>query len=142
MLPLVPLIGLVRMPCTCSPCSPTAADDPLEGPGAVPGVGHHALPVEPTPADLELRLHEHDEVGLRHAGDRRGRPCTRVSEMNDRSATTRSAGPPRSSAVRPRTVVPLRSSTRGSCGHLGHELAVADVDRDDSGQRRGPAAPA
>ena len=39
---------------------------------------------------------------------------TRVSEMKDRSATSRSNGPPRSTGSTSRTLVPDRSTTRGS----------------------------
>ena len=40
--------------------------------------------------------------------------ATRVREMKDRSATSRSKGPPTAFASRPRTLVPDRSRTRGS----------------------------
>ena len=65
MLPLVPLIGLVRMPCTCSPCSRHGRDHLVERTGAVAGIGDHALPVEAPPAHLELGLHEQHQVGIR-----------------------------------------------------------------------------
>ena len=90
--------------------------------------------ITPRPRDdlgasgLELRLDQQHQSGRRDAARRAAAPSTRVSEMNDRSATTTSTGPPmlagvasrtwkRSSTVHPRVVADARV-----------ELTVADVD--------------
>ena len=67
---------------------------------------------------------------------RRGRASTRVREMNDRSATTRSAGPPRSSARQP--------ADRGAAALLDPRVAApprARAGRDRRRPRRRVAAP-
>ena len=91
---------------------------------------HAATPPTSGPAGLELRLHQQHES----APGRGARPAapgsTARSEMNDRSATTRSTGPPIASGVRCRTLARSRTSTRGSLAQARVELAVADVDGD------------
>ena len=57
--------------------------------------------------------------------------------MKDRSATTSAGAGVDVSAASVRTLMPSRTSTRGSCAQLVDELVVADVDRDDV---RGAAA--
>ena len=51
--------------------------------------------------------------------------------MNDRSATTRSTGPPMASAVSSRTLVRSMTITRGVGPQRPRQLAVADVGGDD-----------
>ena len=66
---------------------------------------------------------------------------TRRSEMNDRSATTRSTGPSIASGVSVRTLVRSWTRTRSSVRRLPGQLAVADVDGDDLGGAAAAAAP-
>ena len=70
--PLVPLIGLAAMPCTCSPCSPAARATWRRRRRAVLRVDDDPLPSS-RPADLELRLDEQHEVARPGAAGRRGR---------------------------------------------------------------------
>ena len=90
-------------------------------------------------ADLELRLHHRQQVAVRpvHAASA---GSTMRSEMNDRSATMSSTGPP--------IVVGRERADVGAVVHPHplvaaqppDELPVADVDGDDLARRRGRAA--
>ena len=59
---------------------------------------------------------------------------TSPREMNDRSPTTRSTGPPTSSGVSSRMLVRSCTTTRSSLLQRPGQLAVADVDRDHLGR--------
>ena len=71
-------------------------------------VRHDPARTDPILTDLELRLHHGNDIGVADAQEASA-GSTVASEMNDRSATTRSTGPPIASAVSSRTLV--RSST-------------------------------
>ncbi len=68
--------------------------------GCTAGIADDALPLPTSrPAGLELRLDEQHQIGARAACSASSAGATVRSEMNERSATARSTGPPRSSGV-------------------------------------------
>ena len=95
-------------------------------------VGDHAPPAADLgPTGLELRLDEQHHRGPRfaHALQRAG--ITIVSEMNDRSATTMSTGPPVTPTVMLRTFMRSTIVTAVVGADTLVELPVADVDGDN-----------
>ena len=95
--------------------------------GAQRRVADHAALADPVLADLELRLDHQRQVAVGRGDAEQGVEHQR-SEMNDRSPTTRSTGPPTSSGVSSRTLVPVVHHDPLVAAQRPGELAVADVD--------------
>ena len=92
-LPAGPGSGLAVTPATPSPSARAPPRRPPRTASArSAGLAHDAAGAEPLLPDLELRLDHQHQVGVRRRRQRTRAGSTSRSEMNDRSATTRSTG--------------------------------------------------
>ena len=94
-------------------------------------VAHDAALADPGAARFELRLHEQHEVGVVGRSARARCGATVRNEMNERSATQRSAGGSIAPASRSRTLVRSITVDARVVAQRPRELAASDVDRDD-----------
>ena len=112
----------------------------LERPGAVPGSVTTPCPLRRPRPTSNCGFTSSDEVGLRT--QQAGEVAHDEGERDERQVGDDEVGRPaevlggQAAHGRAAALVDPRVA-----GQLGHQLPVADVDRDDSGQRRGPAAP-
>ncbi len=131
-LPDGPGSGLVATPTRAPAAFRGRGGDAEHRLGALRGVAHDAALAQPVLADLELRFDHQHQVAVRHGSRAISASSTSRSEMNERSPTTRSTGPPTSSGVRSRTLV--RSCT---CDPRGRIAATRRAGR----SRRRPPPP-
>ena len=135
--PRAPVIGESIQPSTSQPWATSAADTSSHTRWWTAGSRDDAAAaIDLGLARLELRLDEQHELAVRSARRRSAAADTRMTEMNDRSATTRSTSPPIAAAVEVADVEPLEHGHPLVVADLRVQLPVADVDGNDVARRR------
>ena len=139
-LPLGPGRGLATTPRTPSPSSTASAATPRTASARRCGSPHDPTGAEPFPADLELWLHHHDQVGVGGGGVTvTSAGSTRRREMKDRSATTTSGTKGSVRGCQLPDVLPVQHAHPGILLQAPDQLPVADVDGHDPTRHRAAA---